>query len=69
MLRGFNDPANHKEAVEVIARLLKRPLAMLEDWLFTKKDFYCNAHSSNGSYQISSIGVLPGPKRSSMWHG
>jgi NitT/TauT family transport system substrate-binding protein len=25
--------------VEVIARLLKRPPAMLEDWLFTKKDF------------------------------
>jgi NitT/TauT family transport system substrate-binding protein len=40
MLRWFHDPANHKEAVEVIARLLKRPPAMLEDWLFTKKDFY-----------------------------
>ena len=40
MLRWFYDPANHKEAVEVIARLLKRPPAMLEDWLFTKKDFY-----------------------------
>jgi NitT/TauT family transport system substrate-binding protein len=40
MLRWFHDPANHNEAVEVIARLLKRPPAMLEDWLFTKKDFY-----------------------------
>jgi len=39
MLRWFYDPANHKEAVEVIARLLKRPPAMLEDWLFTKRTF------------------------------
>jgi sulfonate transport system substrate-binding protein len=40
MLRWFYDPANHKEAVEIIARLLKRPPAVLKDWLFTKKDFY-----------------------------
>jgi NitT/TauT family transport system substrate-binding protein len=40
MLRWFYDPANHEEAVEIVARFLKRPPAVLEDWLFTKKDFY-----------------------------
>jgi sulfonate transport system substrate-binding protein len=40
MLRWFYDPANHKEAVEITARFLKRPPAILEDWLFTKRDFY-----------------------------
>jgi NitT/TauT family transport system substrate-binding protein len=39
MLRWFYDPANHEEAVEIVARFLKRP-PVLEDWLFTKKDFY-----------------------------
>jgi|SRR6516225_7337722 NitT/TauT family transport system substrate-binding protein len=32
--------ANHKEAAEIVARFLKRPPAVLEEWLFTKKDFY-----------------------------
>ena len=40
MLRWFYDPANHGEAVGMVARFLKRPPAIFEDWLFTKKDFY-----------------------------
>jgi len=40
MLRWFYDPANHEEAVGMVARFLKRPPALFEDWLFTKKDFY-----------------------------
>ena len=30
------DPANHKEAVEIAARVSKRPAASFEGWLFTK---------------------------------
>src|SRR5947208_2374735 len=40
MLHWFYDPANHKEAVEITARFLRRPPALFEDWLFTKRDFY-----------------------------
>ena len=40
MLRWFYDPANHGEAVGMVARFLTRPPAIFEDWLFTKKDFY-----------------------------
>jgi sulfonate transport system substrate-binding protein len=40
MLRWFYDPANHKEAVGITGRFLKRPPAVLEDWLFTERDFY-----------------------------
>jgi sulfonate transport system substrate-binding protein len=40
MLRWFYDPANHEEAVGITTHFLKRPPAVLEDWLFTKKDFY-----------------------------
>jgi sulfonate transport system substrate-binding protein len=40
ILHWLYDPANHKEAVEITARFLKRPPAVFEDWLFTKKDFY-----------------------------
>jgi sulfonate transport system substrate-binding protein len=40
LLRWFYDPANHAEAVAMTARFLKRPPAVLADWLFTKKDFY-----------------------------
>jgi NitT/TauT family transport system substrate-binding protein len=40
MLRWFYDPAHHGEAVGMVARFLKRPPAVFEDWLFTKKDFY-----------------------------
>jgi sulfonate transport system substrate-binding protein len=40
MLHWFYDPANRKEAVEMTARLLRRPPAVFEDWLFTNRDFY-----------------------------
>src|SRR5438270_10909810 len=40
MLRWFYDPANHEEAVGLVARFLKRPPAVLNGWLFTKRDFY-----------------------------
>jgi ABC-type nitrate/sulfonate/bicarbonate transport system substrate-binding protein len=40
ILHWLYDPANHKEAVEITARFLKRPPTVFEDWLFTKRDFY-----------------------------
>jgi NitT/TauT family transport system substrate-binding protein len=34
--RWFLDPNNHKEAVEIAARVSKRPAAAFEGWLFTR---------------------------------
>jgi sulfonate transport system substrate-binding protein len=39
-LRWYYDPANHKEAVAITARYLKRQPAAFEGWLFTKRDFH-----------------------------
>jgi NitT/TauT family transport system substrate-binding protein len=35
----YLDPANHKEVIEIAARLTKQPPAQF-DWLFTKQDAY-----------------------------
>ena len=40
VLRWLYDPANHKDAVALIAGFLKRPAASFEPWLFTNKDFF-----------------------------
>jgi sulfonate transport system substrate-binding protein len=39
IVHWFVDPANHKEAVEIAARVTKQPAAQFE-WLFTKQDAY-----------------------------
>jgi NitT/TauT family transport system substrate-binding protein len=39
-LRWYLEPANHREAAEIVAGFLKRPAASFEGWLFTEKDFY-----------------------------
>jgi sulfonate transport system substrate-binding protein len=38
--RWYADPANHKEAIDILARFTKRPVAALDGWAFTQKDFY-----------------------------
>jgi sulfonate transport system substrate-binding protein len=38
--RWYADPANHREAIEILAKFTKRPAAALEGWAFTQKDFY-----------------------------
>jgi NitT/TauT family transport system substrate-binding protein len=38
--RWYTDPANHDEAVQIIAQFTKRPPALFADWLFTKRDYY-----------------------------
>jgi sulfonate transport system substrate-binding protein len=40
--RWYADPANHQEAVEILARATKQPAERLTDWAFTKKGIYRN---------------------------
>jgi sulfonate transport system substrate-binding protein len=44
VVRWYLDPKNHKEAVEIAARVSKRPAAAFDKWLFTKNgqagDYY-----------------------------
>jgi NitT/TauT family transport system substrate-binding protein len=39
-VRWYTDPANHKEVVEICARLTKQPPERFDSWVFTKKDYY-----------------------------
>ncbi|HZT51796.1 MAG TPA: ABC transporter substrate-binding protein [Stellaceae bacterium] len=41
-LRWYLDPANHREAIDIIARFTKAPPALFDGWAFTKKDYYRN---------------------------
>src|SRR6185437_14255197 len=36
----YFDPANHKEAVAIVAQFTKQPPDQLDPWLFTKHDYY-----------------------------
>ncbi len=38
--RFYTDPANHREAVDIVAGVTKVPPQQLDPWLFTKNDFY-----------------------------
>jgi NitT/TauT family transport system substrate-binding protein len=38
--RWYIDPANHDEAVQIVAQFTKRPPALFASWLFTKGDYY-----------------------------
>lgn len=40
VLRWYNDPANHREAVDIVATFTKQPRAVLDGWVFTHKDYY-----------------------------
>jgi NitT/TauT family transport system substrate-binding protein len=39
-LRWYNDPKNHKEAIEIVSKFTKQPAAVLDPWAFTHKDYY-----------------------------
>jgi sulfonate transport system substrate-binding protein len=39
-LRWYNDPANHKEAIDIVAKFTKQPAENLDHWAFTHKDYY-----------------------------
>jgi ABC-type nitrate/sulfonate/bicarbonate transport system substrate-binding protein len=38
--RFYLDPANHKEAVEIVSKFTKQPPQFFEGWMFTKGDNY-----------------------------
>jgi ABC-type nitrate/sulfonate/bicarbonate transport system substrate-binding protein len=40
IMRWYLDPANHKEAVDIVARLTKQPPERFTSWIFTQKDYY-----------------------------
>jgi sulfonate transport system substrate-binding protein len=40
IVRWYTDPANHKEAVAIAAKLTKRPPEAFDAWLFNSKDYY-----------------------------
>ena len=40
IVRWYLDPANHKEAVAIAARLTKQPPERFDSWLFTAKDYF-----------------------------
>lgn len=39
-LRWYNDPANHSEAIDIVAKFTKQPRDVLDGWAFTHKDYY-----------------------------
>jgi NitT/TauT family transport system substrate-binding protein len=39
-LDWYLNPANRKEAIDLVAALLKQPRARFESWIFTKNDFH-----------------------------
>jgi sulfonate transport system substrate-binding protein len=39
-IRWYLDPANHAEAVSVVAKITKMAPETIDGWLFTKKDYY-----------------------------
>lgn len=40
VLRWYNDPANHAEAIDIVAKFTKQPREVLDGWAFTHKDYY-----------------------------
>lgn len=41
-VRWFTDPANHREAVQIVADFTKQPAALFDSWAFTRRDQYRN---------------------------
>src|SRR5262249_21202316 len=44
-VRWFTDPANHQQAVAIVADFTKQPAATLDSWLFTHTDQYHNPNA------------------------
>lgn len=40
VIRWYADPANHAEAVKIVADFMKLPPATIEGWVFTKDDYF-----------------------------
>lgn len=55
MLRGEHwllDPANRKEALEIVARATKLPASLYADYIYTEKDYY---HDPNGRPSLEAL--------------
>jgi sulfonate transport system substrate-binding protein len=52
VIHWYTDPANHNEAVKIVANFLKLKPEILQDWLFTKKDNY---RDPNGMPDLDAI--------------
>jgi sulfonate transport system substrate-binding protein len=50
--RFYFDPANHQEAVDIVAQFTKQPAAQLDPWLFTKHDYY---RDPNGEPDVAAL--------------
>jgi sulfonate transport system substrate-binding protein len=51
MLRWYADPANHAEAIEIVAKLTKQPPEAL-DWVFTDRDYF---RGPNGTPDVAAV--------------
>jgi len=52
-IRWYNDPANHDEAVKIMADATKQPVAIATTWMFTKEgDFY---HDPDGLPDLDAL--------------
>jgi sulfonate transport system substrate-binding protein len=40
IIHWYHDPANHDEAVKIVADFMKLPPAVLQEWVFTKEDYF-----------------------------
>lgn len=40
IIRWYHDPANHTEAVKIVSDFMKLPPAAIQDWVFTKDDYF-----------------------------
>jgi sulfonate transport system substrate-binding protein len=52
IIHWYLDPANHDEAVGIVANFLKLKPEVMQDWLFTKKDIY---RDPNGMPDLDAI--------------
>jgi sulfonate transport system substrate-binding protein len=50
--RFYFDPANHTEAVAIVAQFTKQPADQLDPWLFTTHDYY---RDSNGVPDVAAL--------------
>lgn len=48
----FTNPANHDEAVKLVAAFAKQPVARYQGWLFTHDDFY---HAPDGKPDLEAL--------------
>ena len=52
IIRWFHDPANHAEAVKIVSDFMKLPPAVIDQWVFTKDDYF---RDSSGIAPIDAV--------------